>query len=67
MRKAHVDPFLISSAALSAPSPIKLCGQVKGQAVLIHSFTCKNSLLLVLTNEECIRITTLDAIIFQLP
>lgn len=66
MRKAHVDPFLISSAALSAPSPFKLCGQVKGQAVLIQFLACKNILLLVCTNEECICITTVDSLLYLL-
>lgn len=37
MRKAHVDPFLISSATLSAPSLFKLCERVKGPAARIHT------------------------------
>lgn len=34
MGKAHVDPFLISSAALSAWGPFRPCEQVEGRAAL---------------------------------
>lgn len=59
MRKAHVDPFLICTAALSAQSSFTLCAQVKRQA---HSqiLACKNSLLLVHTNKESISTTALQ-------
>lgn len=38
MRKAHVDPFLISSATSSAPKPFSnSVDKLKGQTVPIHT------------------------------
>lgn len=56
MRKAHVDPFLISSATLPALSHYEMCGQVKGAAVLIHAVS--SVVLLHITNKQCIHVAT---------
>ena len=69
MRKAQVDPFLISSAALSAPEPFQIVRTSSGTSTTHSQFPagCEKNLLLVLIDEECIYITTVDAILVQLP
>lgn len=49
MRKAHVDPFLISSAALSAPSPSKYVDELRDKPFLAYT----KILLLELNIEQC--------------
>lgn len=66
MRKAHVDPFLISCAALSALEPAQTEWTSWGtKPAHLHTLLCQNNLLL-LPNEDCTGETTMAALCPQL-